>query len=88
MEIWKETCKKHVERILHTLVEAADQVEGSPPVEEGEELEKAVFPGCGEIFNKSGYKVTVSAFVAQKPTHAVGEEKETFAVELRGEEEP
>ena len=43
-----------MERRLHTLVEAGDQVEGSPPIEEGEELEKVVFPGCGEIFNQSG----------------------------------
>ena len=28
------------------------------------------------------------AFVAQKPTQAVGGEKETSAVELRGENEP
>ena len=34
---------------MHTLVEATDQVEGSPPIEEVEELEKVVFPGCGEI---------------------------------------
>ena len=47
VEIWKETCKKMVERILHTLVEAAYQVEGSLSVEEGEELEKVVYPECG-----------------------------------------
>ena len=63
-------------------------MEGSPPTEEGEELEKVVFPECGEIFNQSGYKVIVHAFVAQKPTWVVGEEKETYAVELRGEDEP
>ena len=28
------------------------------------------------------------AFLAQKPAQAFGEEKETSAVELRGEEEP
>ena len=47
LEIWKEACKKQVEKRLHTLVEFVDQLEGSPPVEEGEELEKVVFPGCG-----------------------------------------
>ena len=73
---------------LHTLVEDADQLEGSPPAEEGEEVEKVVFPECGQIFNQSGYKVTVCAFVAQKPAQAVGEEKETYAVELSDEEEP
>ena len=71
-ERWKETCKKHVERRLHTLVEAVDQVEGSLPVEEGEELEKLVFPTCGETFNQSTYKVTVHAFVAQKPIEVLG----------------
>ena len=75
MEIWKETCKKQVERRLHTLVEVANQLEGSPPAEEGEEVEKVVCPECEEIFNQSGYKFIVSAFVAQKTTHAVGEEK-------------
>ena len=77
-----------MERRIHTLVEVADQLEGSPPVEEGEELEKVVFPGCGEIFNQLGYKFTVCAFVAQKLTKEVGEEKETSVVELRGEDEP
>ena len=37
-------------------------------VKEGEEVEKVVFPKCGEFFNQLGYKVTVHAFVAQKPT--------------------
>ena len=72
---------------MHTLVEATDQVEVSLLAEEGEELEKVVFPMCGEIFNQSGYKVIVRAFVAQKPAQVVVEEKETFAVELRGEDE-
>ena len=69
-----------MERRLHTLVEAADQIEGSLLDEEGEELEKLVCPACGEIFNQSGYKVTVCAFVAQKPTQVVGEEKGTSMV--------
>ena len=49
---------------LHTLVEAVDQLEGSPPDEEGDELEKVVFLECSEIFNQSGYKVIVWEFVA------------------------
>ena len=61
-----------MERRLHTLVEAADEIEGSLPDEEGEELEKVVFPACGEFFNQSGYKVTVCASVAQKHTQEVG----------------
>ena len=52
LENWKEACKKQVERRLYTLVEAADQLEGSPPMEEGEELEKVVCPESGEIFNQ------------------------------------
>ena len=73
---------------MHTLVEAADQIEGSLLAEEGEELEKVVFPECGEIFTQSRYKVTVHAFVAKKPTQVVGEEKITSTGELRDEEEP
>ena len=56
VEILKETCKKQVERRLHTLVEAVDQVEGSLLVEEGEELENVVCPACGEIFNHQDTK--------------------------------
>ena len=62
-------------------------IEGSLSAEEGEELEKVVFPACGEIFNQSRYKVTVCAFVAQKPTQEVGEEKGTSVEELSDEEE-
>ena len=63
LENWKEACKKQLERKLHTLVEVAYRLEGSPPVEDGEEEERVVFPVCGEIFNQSGYKVIVRAFV-------------------------
>ena len=51
---------------MHTLVEAADELEGSTPAEAGDEEERVVFPVCGEIFNQSGYKVIVHAFVAQQ----------------------
>ena len=47
------------------MVEAVDRLEGSPPAEEGEESEKVVCPEYGEIFNQSGYKFIVCAFVAQ-----------------------
>ena len=77
-----------MERRLHTLVEAIDLLERSPYAEQGEEVEKVVFPKWGGIFNQSGYKFTVRAFVAQKLTKEVGEEKETSVVELRGEDEP
>ena len=59
LEKWKEACRKQVERKLHTLVEAADQLEGSPPAEDGEEEERVVYPVCGEIFNHSRCKVIV-----------------------------
>ena len=65
---------------MHTLVEAADQIEGSLPAEEGDELEKLVCPECGEIFSQSGYKVTVQEFMAQKTTQEVGEERRTSVV--------
>ena len=53
---------------MYTLVEVADQIKGLLPAEEGDELKKVVFPEFGEIFSQLGYKVTVHAFVAQKPT--------------------
>ena len=73
---------------MYTLVEVADQIEGSLSTEEGDELKKVFFPECGEIFIQLGYKVTVHAFVAQKPTQEVGEERRTSAGELRDKEEP
>ena len=48
------------------MVEAADQLEGSNPVEAGDEEERLVCPACGEIFNESGYKVIVHAFATQQ----------------------
>ena len=51
LEKWKEKCRKQVEKRLHTLVEVADHLEGSPPVLGGEGQEEVVCPECGEIFN-------------------------------------
>ena len=62
LENCKEVCKKQVERRLYTLIEAEDQLEGSSPAKEDEEVEKVVCPACGEIFNQSGYKVIVHEF--------------------------
>ena len=59
LEIWKEACKKQVEKRLHTLVEAAYQLEGSPLVEEVDELDKVFYQECGESFDQSGDKVIV-----------------------------
>ena len=53
---------------MHTLVEAVDYIEASLSAEEGDELKKVVFPKCGEIFIQLGYRVTVHAFAAEKPT--------------------
>ena len=64
LEKWKEACKKQVEKILNTLVEAVGQLDNSPPIEGGEGQEKVVCPECGEIFNQAGYKVTVQEFAA------------------------
>ena len=47
------------------MVEAIDQLEGSNPAEAGDEEERVVCLLCGEIFNESGYKVIVCAFVTQ-----------------------
>ena len=41
---WKEACRKQGERKLHTLVEAADQLEGSNPTKAGNEEERVVCP--------------------------------------------
>ena len=60
---------------LHTLVEAADQVEGSTTVEASDEEERVVCPMCGEIFNQSGYKVIVRAFMTQQLVPAAVEEQ-------------
>ena len=48
---------------MHTLVEAAEK--GSAPDEASDEEKRVVCPVCGEIFNQSGYKVIVCAFVTQ-----------------------
>ena len=64
-----------MERKLHTLVEAADQLEVSTPVEDGDEEERVVCPMCGEIFNQSDYKVIVHAFVTQQPIPIAVEEQ-------------
>ena len=69
--------------------EAADQLEGSPPAEDGEEEERVVCPMCGEIFNQSGYKFIVRAFFTQKPVPAAMEEQgqEAPKVEVRDAKE-
>ena len=57
------------------MVEATDQLEGSTPAEIGDEEERVVCPVCGEIFNQSGYKVIVRAFVTQHPVPTAMEEQ-------------
>ena len=88
LENWKEVCKKQVERRLHTLVEAGDQFKGSSLAKEDKELEKVVYPTCGEIFSKLGYTVIVRAFETQNPAPTAEEEQEAPDVELRKEDEP
>ena len=68
MENWKEVCKKQIDRRFHTLIEAVDQLEGSSPAKEDEEVEKVIFPACGEIYSQSGYTVKVHSFETHKPT--------------------
>ena len=72
---------------MHTLVEAVDQLEGSPPDEEGDEIDKVVYPKCGEIIDQSGYKVIVWEFVVQRPAQVTEDKKEAPVVELKGEDE-
>ena len=56
------------------MVEVADQLEGSTPTEVGDEEERVVCLVCGEIFNQSGYKVIVHAFVTKNPVPTAVEE--------------
>ena len=72
---------------MQALVEAVDQLEGSSPAKEDEEVEKAVCPACGEIFSQSGYTVIVHSFGTQNPTPTTKEEQEAPDVELRKEDE-
>ena len=60
---------------MHTLVEAADQLEGSIPAKARNEEERVVFPVYGEIFDESGYKVIVRAFATQQSTPTAVEEQ-------------
>ena len=85
MEDSKEACKKQVERRLHTLVEVANQLEGSSPTKEDEEVEKVVCPACEEMFNQSGYIVILRAFGTQNPTPAIEEEQEAPNAQVRNE---
>ena len=62
LENWKEACRKQGESKLHTLVEVADQLEGSNPTEPGNEEERVVYPNCGEIFKESCYKIVIHGF--------------------------
>ena len=57
------------------MVEAADQLEGLNPTKDGNDEERVVYPLCEEIFNQSGYKVIVHAFVTQQPVPASMEEQ-------------
>ena len=69
------------------MVEAVDQLQGSPFAKVDEEEEKVVCPGSGEIFNQLGYKFIVSAFGTQNHAPAAEEEQEAPEVELRKEDE-
>ena len=70
------------------MVEVADQLEKSSPAKEDEEVEKVVFPACGDIFSQSRYTVIVCAFETHKPAPAVEEGQEAPNAELRREDEP
>ena len=56
---------KQGERKMHTLVEAADQLEGLNSTEPGKEEERVVYPTCGEIFKEAGHKIVIHAFTTQ-----------------------
>ena len=73
---------------MHILVEAADQLEESSLTKEDEEVEKVVYPACGDIFSQSRYTIIVCAFETCKTSPAVEEGKEAPNAELRREDEP
>ena len=51
---------------MYTLVEAADQVEGSHSTEPDKEEECAICPTCGEIFKETGHKIILRTYTAQQ----------------------
>ena len=65
LENWKEACRKQGERKMHTLVEAANQLEGPNSTEPGKEEERVVCPTCGEIFKEAGHKIVIRACTTQ-----------------------
>ena len=66
---------------MHTLVEAADQLEGSNSTDPGKEDEWVICPACGEIFKKKGHEIIFST--AQQPMSTMEEpaEKEDAATQ-------
>ena len=58
---------------MHTLVEAANQLEGSNPTEAGNEEERVVCPTYGEIFKEVGHKIVIHAFTTQQSTPTMEE---------------
>ena len=56
------------------MVEAADQLEGSSPTKEDEEVEKVVCPTCGIFFSQASYTFIVCAFETQNPAPTAEEE--------------
>ena len=63
---------------MHTLVEAADQLEGSNSTKPSKEEERVVCPTCGEIFKEAGHKIVIHSCTTQQsaPTIEGAAEKE------------
>ena len=78
LETWKETCRKLGERKMYTLVEAADQLEGSNSTEPGKEDECVICPTYGEIFKETGHKIIMCTCTVPQsaPTTEENAEKE------------
>ena len=68
---------------MYTLVEAADQLEGSNSTEPGEEDERVICPTCGEIFKEAGHKIIICTCTAQQSAPIIEEaaEKEDAATQ-------
>ena len=56
---------------MHTLVEAADQLEGSNSTEPGKEEERLVCPTYGEIFKEAGHTIVILSCTTQHSTPTI-----------------
>ena len=76
LETWKGTYRKQGERKMYTLVEAADQLEGSNSTEPSDEDERMIYPTYGEIFKEVGHKIIIHTCTTQQSVPTMEEPAE------------